>query len=64
MGKRKVILCTGKQAAQLIPLWVSRRGVGFMLDPASNKMLAVDPATDHSKFWSDLRECRNDGEAG
>src|SRR5207247_1628500 len=48
-----------KHAAALMPLWAGRRGVAYMVDPTRNRLVEVDPFTDKSRFWTDLRECRN-----
>ena len=37
----------------------NNRGVAYMLDTSRNKMLACDPNTSSTRFWADLRDCRN-----
>lgn len=47
-----------QQAARLIPLWASMRGVAFLMDTASGAQLPIQPEA--SRFWADLRQYRSD----
>jgi hypothetical protein len=46
-----------RQAARLIPLWASRRGIPFMLDTATGKREEV--RANESRFWRDLQIYRD-----
>jgi len=50
-----------KQAARMIPLWSGSRGIPAMFDPSSGKVMLIDRDKWYtSRFWIDLRECRNE----
>jgi hypothetical protein len=46
-----------QQAARMIPLAAANRGVPYMLDPKDNTR---QESRSTERFWSDLRECRNE----
>ncbi len=49
------------QASCLVPLWERSRGVAFMYDSLTNQMVQTDGNGEQSRFWSDLRDCRDRG---
>jgi hypothetical protein len=46
-----------KDAARLIPLWSSNKGVPYLMDQVTGRMSKV---ADNSRFWTDFHEYRND----
>lgn len=48
-----------RHAAALVPMNSLGRGVPYMWDTSRNKLVACDPTAASTRFWSDLRECRN-----
>lgn len=46
-----------RKAASLVPLWYRNKGVPYMLDTASGKLLQIGGAA--SRYWADLAECRD-----
>ena len=49
-----------RQAAALVPLGAGRRGVAHFWDPTTGRTVEMDGFWERSRYWSDLRECRND----
>ncbi|MCX6360910.1 MAG: hypothetical protein NT029_13950 [Armatimonadetes bacterium] len=47
-----------REAASLCPMWADQKGIPFLMDITTGRRYQVNPV--ESKFWSDLRECRND----
>ena len=50
-----------RHAAALIPLWFASKGVPYLYDPVKNRLIEMDRnSADQSRFWQDLRLCRNE----
>ncbi len=47
-----------QQAAGMLPLWANAKGVPYLVDGTTGKRNQVG---NESRFWSDLRDCRDEG---